>query len=107
MVVEIEIMDKKEIESFIMWYLPAIALSLYVYGSLYLSPEGISFGTQMDIGSSYLGHLICAFWLFKHAPKHQLNKWLWAVFGLGLGLFSMIFYFIYCTTNKNKQNGTS
>ena len=100
-------MDKTEIESFFVWYIPAVLLSFYIFGSLHLNPEGIDFGAKLDFASSYLGSIICAAWLWLHTPKYGLNKWLWSFIGLGLGLYAIFFYFIYRATNKFKNENAS
>lgn len=38
--------------------------------------------------------IIVAIYLFVDAPKHGKNKWLWAILGLLLGLFTLGIYLI-------------
>lgn len=94
-------MSKEEIQNFIIWYLPAIATSYFISGSLLLSETGgISFGHRIDLFASHLDNFICGAWLFVHCHKHGLNKWLWALFGIGANLFAIVLYFGYVAFNK-------
>ena len=38
--------------------------------------------------------ILVAIYLFVDAPKHGKNKWLWAILGLLLGLFTLGIYLI-------------
>ena len=89
-------MQKKEIENFIFWYIPAILATYFISGALFFSENGsLSFGYRLDFLASHLGAIICAVWLFLNSSKHGLNKWLWAIFGLGAHLFAIVLYFGY------------
>lgn len=98
-------MNKEEIQNFILWYLPAIAISYFISGSLFLSDTGsISFGYRLDFLSSHLDAIICGVWLFIFSSRHNLNKWLWGAFGLGVNLFAIVLYFVYVAFNKSQEN---
>ena len=101
-------MDKNEIQNFLLWYSPAALLTLAIYFAMYFSSSGsISWGLSIDFIATYLGNFICAFWLWVNCSTHRLNKWLWAVVALGLGIYCMFFYFLYVATNKAKHDGAS
>ena len=94
-------MSKEEIQSFIIWFLPAVAISYFVSGVLLFSETGgISFGHRLDFLVRHLSTIICGVWLFVRSPKHGLNKWLWGLFGLGAHLFAIVLYFGYVAFNQ-------
>ena len=94
-------MEKHEIQNFIVWYLPAVALTYFVSGELFFSENGsVTFGLRLNFLASHLGALICGVWLFVNSSKNGLNKWLWAAFGLGAHLFAVVLYFGYKASNK-------
>ena len=95
-------MNKKEIQNFIIWYIPAIIGTHFISVAIFFSESGgVSFGYRMDIFLSILSHLICGIWLFINSPKHELNKWLWGIFGLGAHLFAIVLYFTYVAFNQS------
>ena len=95
-------MDKKEIQNFIIWYIPAVIGTHFVSVGLFLSDDGsISFGYRLDFLLTSLSLIICWIWLFINTPKHCLNKWLWGNFGLGAHLFAIVLYFGYVAFNKS------
>lgn len=95
-------MDKKEIQNFIIWYIPAVIGTHFVSVGLFLSDDGsISFGHKLDFLLTSLSWIICGIWLFINTPKHDLNKWLWGIFGLGAHLFAIVLYFGYVAFNKS------
>ncbi len=87
-------MNKKEIQGFIAWYLPAVLLQYGVSGALAFSDGGfVDYGSRMNFFVSHLSALICGGWLFMNSPKHGLHRWLWAAFGLGAHLFAILLFF--------------
>jgi hypothetical protein len=98
-------MIKDEIQNFIIWYLPAIAISYFISSSIFLSDTGsITFGYRLDFLSSHLSSIICSVWLFIFSSRHDLNKWLWGIFGLGANLFAIVIYFVYVSFNELREN---
>ena len=101
-------MYKKEIQSFIIWYIPAIIGAHFISIALFFSESGsVSFGYRVDFVLSSLGYFVCGIWLFINSPRHNLNKWLWGIFGLGVHLFAVVLYFIYVAFNKSLKEGTA
>lgn len=93
-------MDKKEIQNFIIWYIPAIIGTHSISLTLYFSETGGIDGDLYFLLSN-LNLVICSVWLFINSPKHDLNKWLWGVFGLGAHLFAIVLYFGYVASNQS------
>ncbi|MDD3482502.1 hypothetical protein [Azovibrio restrictus] len=101
-------MYKNEIQSFIVWYLPAIIGTHAMGVLLFFSDTGsVSLGYRADFLFSILGYVICGIWLFLNAPKHGLNKWLWGAFGLGGHLFAILLYFGNMAFNKSLNSQAS
>jgi hypothetical protein len=97
-------LEKREIQNFIIWYLPAIIINYFISGSLLFSERGsVSFGFQLDFLASHVAAFICAIWLFLNSRKHGLNRWLWGIFGLGSHLFGVVLYFGYVAFNKRVE----
>lgn len=94
-------MNKKEIQGFIAWYLPAVLLQYGVSGALAFSDGGVvGYGSRMNFFVSHLSAFICGGWLFMNSHKHGLHRWLWAAFGLGTQLYAILLFFGYIAWNR-------
>ncbi|KPK38981.1 MAG: hypothetical protein AMJ69_06950 [Gammaproteobacteria bacterium SG8_47] len=94
-------MNRHEIQNFILWYIPAILGAHFVSVALFLSEDGsVSLGYRADFALSALSYVVCGLWLFVNGPKHNLNRWLWGIFGLGAHLFAVLLYFAYVAFNQ-------
>ncbi len=98
-------MNKKEIQNFIIWYIPVIIGTHSISFTLYFSETGSVDGNLYFILSN-LNLVICGVWLFINSPKHNLNKWLWGIFGLGAHLFAIVLYFGYVAFNQSLKHET-
>ncbi|MGE6630930.1 hypothetical protein [Bacillus sp. NPDC077027] len=48
----------------------------------------------MKLITGWFVSILVAVYVFVDAPKHQKNKWLWAILGLLFGLFTLGIYLI-------------
>jgi hypothetical protein len=93
---------RKEIETLMLWYIPAIiiAVSIDLVLSAYIKESS---DTSSIVVWSYMGfnllinhlhHIVIAIWLYVIAKKMNQRHILWSLFGLVAHLFAVVTYLV-------------